>query len=183
LVLLNPPYQVSDGGVHSHITHLFALLETAKEQGIPHVFIHFFGDGRDTAPTSGAGYMKDLLDFISDKKLGYGKIGTVVGRYYAMDRDKRWERVKVAVDGLVQGEGEKVDDHGIVSKMEERYKQDQGDEFLKPIIVGGEERRIQGWSLTMPMHLLLTPCFRGRYPLFLQLSFRPHARTCDCFWA
>ncbi|CAL1693828.1 unnamed protein product [Somion occarium] len=130
---------VSDGGVHSHITHLYALLETAKEQGVPHVYIHFFGDGRDTAPRSAAGYAKDLLAFIEKEK--YGEIATVVGRYYAMDRDKRWERVKIAVDGLVQGEGEVAED--VVQAIEDKYENDETDEFLKPIIVNGDEGRIK----------------------------------------
>ncbi|GJE85568.1 2,3-bisphosphoglycerate-independent phosphoglycerate mutase [Phanerochaete sordida] len=130
---------VSDGGVHSHINHLKALLETAKEQGVPHVYIHFFGDGRDTAPRSAAGYAKDLLEFLEKEK--YGQVATVVGRYYAMDRDKRWERVKIAVEGLVKGVGEKGED--IVKSIEERYKKDETDEFLKPIIVNGDEGRIK----------------------------------------
>ncbi|KAI0962690.1 hypothetical protein AcV7_001480 [Taiwanofungus camphoratus] len=130
---------VSDGGVHSHIHHLYALLETAKEAGVPHVYIHFFGDGRDTAPRSAAGYAKDLIAFLEKEK--YGQIATVVGRYYAMDRDKRWERIKIAVDGLVKGEGEKGED--VVKTIEQRYKKDETDEFLKPIIVNGEEGRIK----------------------------------------
>ena len=134
--------QVSDGGVHSHITHLYALLETAKEIGVPHTYIHFFGDGRDTAPRSGAGYAKDLLAFI--EKENYGEIATVIGRYYAMDRDKRWERVKIAVDGLVKGEGEKAED--VVKAIEEKYKEDETDEFLKPLIVNGDAGRIKGQS-------------------------------------
>ncbi|KAI0931048.1 hypothetical protein AcW1_001457 [Taiwanofungus camphoratus] len=130
---------VSDGGVHSHIHHLYALLETAKEAGVPHVYIHFFGDGRDTAPRSAAGYAKDLVAFLEKEK--YGQIATVVGRYYAMDRDKRWERIKIAVDGLVKGEGEKGE--AVVKTIEQRYKKDETDEFLKPIIVNGEEGRIK----------------------------------------
>ncbi|THH28672.1 hypothetical protein EUX98_g5522 [Antrodiella citrinella] len=131
---------VSDGGVHSHIRHLYALLETAKEIGVPHVYIHFFGDGRDTAPRSAAGYAQDLLDFIAKEK--YGEIATVVGRYYAMDRDKRWERVKIAVDGLVKGDGEKSDD--IVKTIKSKYEKDETDEFLKPIVVGNSaESRIK----------------------------------------
>ncbi|KDR80714.1 hypothetical protein GALMADRAFT_222317 [Galerina marginata CBS 339.88] len=133
---------VSDGGVHSHITHLFAILETAKEQGVPHTYIHFLGDGRDTAPRSANKYAQELLDFIS--KLGYGEIATVIGRYYAMDRDKRWERVKIAIDGLVQGVGEKVDGQkGLVKAIEANYEKDVTDEFLKPIIVDGDEGRIK----------------------------------------
>lgn len=133
---------VSDGGVHSHINHLLALLKLAKERGVPHVYIHFFGDGRDTAPRSAAGYMKELLDFIKEND-GVGEVATVVGRYYAMDRDKRWERVKIAVDGLVSGEGEKTTDP--VAAIEENYKKDITDEFLKPLICGSnwEESRIK----------------------------------------
>ena len=126
--------------MHSHITHLYALLETAKEQGVPHVYIHFFGDGRDTAPRSAAGYAKELIAFLEKEK--YGQVATVVGRYYAMDRDKRWERIKIAIDGLVKGEGEKGEDP--VKAIEEKYKKDETDEFLKPIIVNGDAGRIKG---------------------------------------
>jgi 2,3-bisphosphoglycerate-independent phosphoglycerate mutase len=142
--------QVSDGGVHSHIDHLFALLETAKEQGVPHTYVHFLGDGRDTAPRSSNKYAQQLLDFI--KKLGYGEVATVIGRYYAMDRDKRWERIKIAVDGLVQGEGEKVEggQEGLVKAIEANYEKDVTDEFLKPIIVNGDEGRIKGRSFQEP---------------------------------
>ncbi|KIW00358.1 2,3-bisphosphoglycerate-independent phosphoglycerate mutase [Verruconis gallopava] len=130
---------VSDGGVHSHINHLIALLKVAKEMDVPKVFIHFFGDGRDTDPKSGKGHLEHLLD--ECKKIGLGEIGTVVGRYYAMDRDKRWDRVEIAMKGLVLGEGEESDDP--VATIAERYSKDETDEFLKPIIVGGKERRIQ----------------------------------------
>lgn len=131
---------ISDGGVHSHINHLYALLETAKEVGVPHAYVHFLGDGRDTAPRSAAGYMKDLLDFMGKEE--YGEVATVIGRYYAMDRDKRWERVKIALDGLVQGIGEQGEDP--IKAIEESYKNDITDEFLKPIIVNGDEGRIKG---------------------------------------
>ncbi|KAF9042510.1 phosphoglycerate mutase [Panaeolus papilionaceus] len=133
---------ISDGGVHSHINHLFALIETAKEQGVPHTYIHFFSDGRDTSPTSGAGYIQNVIDFT--KKLQYGEIADVMGRYYAMDRDKRWERIKIAVDGLVNGVGEKVDaEKGVVDEVKKNYEKDTTDEFLKPIIVDGAEGRIK----------------------------------------
>lgn len=131
---------VSDGGVHSKITHLFGLLQVAKELQVPKVFVHFFGDGRDTDPKSGAGHLQDLLDKM--KELGIGEIATVVGRYYIMDRDKRWDRVEIGLKGIVQGEGEETSDP--VKTIKERYEQDQTDEFLKPIIVGGKERRVQG---------------------------------------
>ncbi|KAL9068794.1 MAG: hypothetical protein Q9157_006400 [Trypethelium eluteriae] len=130
---------VSDGGVHSHINHLIALLKVAKEVGVPHVYIHFFGDGRDTDPKSGAGHMKDLLAQM--REIGIGQIATVVGRYYIMDRDKRWDRVEVGMKGLVVGEGEESSDP--VKTIEERYQKDETDEFLKPIIVGGKEARVQ----------------------------------------
>ncbi|KAF2196288.1 hypothetical protein GQ43DRAFT_485075 [Delitschia confertaspora ATCC 74209] len=130
---------VSDGGVHSHINHLIALLKVAKEMGVPHVFIHFFGDGRDTDPKSGAGHMETLLK--ATKEIGLGDIATVVGRYFIMDRDKRWDRVEVGMKGIVTGEGEDSSDP--VATIKERYEKGETDEFLKPIIVGGKERRIQ----------------------------------------
>merc|ERR1712225_163235 len=130
---------VSDGGVRSHIHHLKALLKAAKEQGVPEAYVHFFGDGRDTDPKSGLGHLKDLQAYM--KEISFGKVVTIVGRYYAMDRDKRWERVKVAVDALVKGEGEKTDDP--VKTVESRYEDKETDEFLKPIIIGGEETRLK----------------------------------------
>ena len=131
---------ISDGGVHSHINHLYGLLQVAKELGVPKVFIHFFGDGRDTDPKSGAGYMKQLL--AKTKELQIGQIATVVGRYYIMDRDKRWDRVEIGLKGVVSGEGE--DSTAPVATIEERYSKGENDEFLKPIIVGGQEGRVQG---------------------------------------
>jgi 2,3-bisphosphoglycerate-independent phosphoglycerate mutase len=131
---------VSDGGVHSHIEHLVALIKVAKDMQVPKVFVHFFGDGRDTDPKSGAGYMKDLLGRM--KEIGCGEIATVVGRYYIMDRDKRWERVEVGLKAIVTGEGEESFDP--VKMIEERYAKNETDEFLKPIIVGGKDRRVQG---------------------------------------
>lgn len=131
---------ISDGGVHSHIRHLYALLEVAKEIGVPKVFIHFFGDGRDTDPRSGKGHLEDLLQKL--KELGIGEIATVVGRYYIMDRDKRWDRVEIGMKGVVHGEGEDTNDP--LKTIAERYEQGETDEFLKPIIVGGKEGRVQG---------------------------------------
>jgi 2,3-bisphosphoglycerate-independent phosphoglycerate mutase len=131
---------ISDGGVHSHINHLIALLKVAKEIDVPEVIVHFFGDGRDTDPKSGKGHLEHLLQEF--KEIGIGKIGTIVGRYYAMDRDKRWDRVEIALKGLILGEGEDSEDP--VATVAERYSKGETDEFLKPIIVGGKERRIQG---------------------------------------
>lgn len=121
---------VSDGGVHAHIDHLKYLVKAAKEYGIPHTYVHVIGDGRDTAPKSLTGYLGDLLKYF--ETLQYGKVATVTGRYYAMDRDKRWERIKIAYEGIVQGLGEKSND--LLKTVEDRYAQNETDEFLKPII-------------------------------------------------
>ncbi|KAI1363658.1 BPG-independent [Xylaria arbuscula] len=130
---------VSHGGVHAKQTHLYALLEAAKAASVPKVFIHFFGDGRDTDPKSGAGYMEELVQKLQE--IGVGQIATVVGRYYAMDRDKRWERIETAMKGMILGEGEASEDP--VKTVKERYEKGENDEFLKPIIVGGDEARIK----------------------------------------
>lgn len=131
---------VSDGGVHSHINHLFALLEEAKKAEVPKAFIHFFSDGRDTSPTSGVQYVEQLQKFLAD--LGYGSLSTLTGRYYAMDRDKRHERIKLAYEGLVQGIGEDSSPDQLISIMNKRYNMEgserQTDEFMKPIIVNKE---------------------------------------------
>ena len=130
---------VSKGGVHAKFEHLEALLDLAKEIGVPKVFVHFFGDGRDTDPKSGLGNLEELLAKM--QTIGLGKIATIVGRYYIMDRDKRWERVEVGMKGVVQGEGEVSSDP--VKTIQERYDNGETDEFLKPIIVNGKEARVQ----------------------------------------
>ena len=99
---------LSDGGVHSHIEHLFALLQMAKDKGLTKVYVHCFLDGRDVSPTSGKDFVKALQDKCA--QLGVGRIATVMGRYYAMDRDKRWERVQMAYDAMVYGEGHRNSD-------------------------------------------------------------------------
>ncbi|MCJ1277884.1 hypothetical protein MMC21_005698 [Puttea exsequens] len=133
---------ISDGGVHSHIKHLFALLQVAKEIGVPKVYIHMFGDGRDTDPKSGAGYLQELLD--KTKELGIGELATVVGRYYIMDRDKRWDRVEIGMEGVCIGEGaDCTPSTDPVATIKEKYSKDENDEFLKPIIVGGKDARIR----------------------------------------
>lgn len=120
---------LSDGGVHSHIDHLKGLCTIAKDNGIKDLFIHAFTDGRDTDPKGGVGYMKDLQDHL-DKTTG--QIASVIGRYYAMDRDKRWERVKLAYDLMVNGVGEKASD--LIAAIEKSYAANVTDEFIKPIV-------------------------------------------------
>ena len=122
---------VSDGGVHAHLLHCIKFLDAAKEAGVAEAFVHVFGDGRDTAPKSILGYLRQLQDHMDQIK--YGKIATITGRYFAMDRDKRWERVKLAYDGLVSGLGEENADP--FAAIEARYAAGETDEFLKPIIV------------------------------------------------
>lgn len=123
---------VSDGGVHSSNEHLYALLELAKKQGLKEVYVHCYMDGRDTPPKSGKGYIEELEEKI--KEIGVGKIATVSGRYYAMDRDTRWERTKKAYDALVYGIGEKAD--SATDAMQASYDADTTDEFVLPTIVG-----------------------------------------------
>jgi 2,3-bisphosphoglycerate-independent phosphoglycerate mutase len=120
---------VSDGGVHSHINHLFGLLDTAKDYGITNVFVHAFTDGRDVDPKSGFGFITELEDYLEKTT---GQLATVTGRYYAMDRDKRWERIKIAYDALVNGKGELTSN--ITKSIKKSYENDLTDEFLKPII-------------------------------------------------
>jgi 2,3-bisphosphoglycerate-independent phosphoglycerate mutase len=121
---------VSDGGVHSHINHLKALCSLAEKNGVPNVAVHAFTDGRDCDPKSGLGFIADLHQHL--KQTG-GKLASVIGRFYAMDRDKRWERVKVAYDALVHGTGTHTTD--AIAVMEQSYSEDVTDEFIKPIIV------------------------------------------------
>lgn len=130
---------------HAKQEHLYALLKAAKQYNVPKVFIHFFGDGRDTDPKSGAGYLQELLNNI--KEIGIGQVATIVGRYYAMDRDKRWDRLQLALDGLINGKGEDSEDP--VATIKARYERGgdkDKDEFLSPIIVGGDESRIKGMT-------------------------------------
>lgn len=120
---------VSDGGVHSHINHLKAILSVCESNGLTDVLVHAFTDGRDTDPKSGIVYMKDLLSHMDST---VGKVATLIGRYYAMDRDKRWERVKLAYDAMVNGIGTETDD--IITSVQKSYDSDVTDEFIKPLI-------------------------------------------------
>ncbi|MCR5005886.1 MAG: 2,3-bisphosphoglycerate-independent phosphoglycerate mutase [Clostridiales bacterium] len=122
---------VSDGGVHSHQTHLYGLLELAKRQGLTKVYVHCYLDGRDTPPNSGLGYVQELEDEM--KKIGVGKVASVHGRYYAMDRDKRWEREEIAYKALVFGEG--VEAASSIQGIQDSYDKEVFDEFVLPVVV------------------------------------------------
>lgn len=124
---------VSDGGVHSHINHLFGLLDAANEKGLQNVFVHAFTDGRDVDPKSGAGHIEALVKHMEQSG---GKLASVVGRYFAMDRDKRWERVKKAYDLLVKGIG--MPSRNAVLSISDSYKNDITDEFIEPIVMVDE---------------------------------------------
>ncbi len=122
---------LSTGGVHSHLTHLYALLEMAKKRGVKECYVHCFMDGRDVSPTSGAGFIRELQDHINN--IGCGKIASVAGRYYAMDRDNNWDRVEKAYNMLTLGEGAPCTD--AAKAVEESYANGVTDEFIKPIKV------------------------------------------------
>ena len=127
---------LSDGGVHSHLDHLFALLELARRKGLSKVYLHCFLDGRDVSPTSGADFLRRTQE--ACQKIGVGKIATVMGRYYAMDRDSRWDRVELAYDAIVYGEGTSDDVEQIsvdpVAAVERSYRQGITDEFMEPVV-------------------------------------------------
>ncbi|MEN2774879.1 2,3-bisphosphoglycerate-independent phosphoglycerate mutase [Acetivibrio clariflavus] len=122
---------VSDGGVHSHNTHLYALVELAKRQGLKDVYIHCFFDGRDVPPDSAKGYVEELEAKL--KEIGVGKIASVMGRYYAMDRDNRWERVQLAYDAMVLGKGLEASSAG--EAVAASYAREEYDEFVKPTVI------------------------------------------------
>lgn len=121
---------VSDGGVHSHIKHLIGLLDAANDFGLKNVFVHAFTDGRDVDPKSGYGFISELQDHLAKTT---GKLATVTGRYYAMDRDKRWERVKLAYDAIVHGQGTQTTN--VLKNIQQSYEEDVTDEFIKPLVV------------------------------------------------
>jgi 2,3-bisphosphoglycerate-independent phosphoglycerate mutase len=130
---------VSDGGVHSHINHLKAILTLCKAEGLRDVFVHAFTDGRDCDPKSGLGFITELQDHLNNT---VGKIATVSGRYFAMDRDKRWERIKLAYDAMVNGVGEKATDG--IAAVENAYAVNITDEFIKPTLVVDEGQQPLG---------------------------------------
>lgn len=125
---------LSDGGVHSHINHLFGLLDAANNFGLANTYVHAFTDGRDVDPKSGYGFITALESYIENTNT---KLATVTGRYYAMDRDKRWERIKLAYDALVNGIGEKSTN--ATKSIKKSYDRDVTDEFIKPIIITDKE--------------------------------------------
>jgi 2,3-bisphosphoglycerate-independent phosphoglycerate mutase len=128
---------VSDGGVHSHINHLFGLLDAAKEKNIDNIYVHAFTDGRDVDPKSGYGFISELEEHLAKTT---GKLATVIGRYYAMDRDKRWERVKLAYDAVVHGQGTQTTN--ILKSVQQSYEEDVTDEFIKPLVVNENDKPI-----------------------------------------
>jgi 2,3-bisphosphoglycerate-independent phosphoglycerate mutase len=130
----------SDAGVHSDYRHLMKLLPALKDAGIQHVYVHALMDGRDTPPNSGADYIRKMQDYMDE--LQCGKIATVIGRYYAMDRDKRWDRVERAYRALVQGKGDTGKDPA--QSVKDYYKKDITDEFMEPIVIGDEGRIQKG---------------------------------------
>lgn len=129
---------LSDGGVHSHQNHLYALLKMAKDSGVKETYVHAFLDGRDVAPTSAYGYMEELLKVM--KELDYGKVATVSGRFYAMDRDKRWERVAKAYEAIVDGIGVKATDP--LQAIQESYDNKVNDEFLVPVVIEENDKPV-----------------------------------------
>lgn len=131
---------LSDGGVHSHIEHLFALLELAKKEGVPEVYVHAFLDGRDVSPDSAVNYIKQLQDKMDE--LGVGTLATVQGRYYAMDRDKRWDRTEKAYKAMVYGEGPHYTDP--IKAVKESYENSLYDEFVMPTVIVDENDKPVG---------------------------------------
>lgn len=144
---------VSDGGVHSHIEHVKALCDIATDRGCPRTFVHAFTDGRDCDPKSGGGFLEDLLQHIAHQPV---RVASVIGRYYAMDRDKRWERIKLAYDLLVNGQGEPVTD--IPAAIRKSYEAGVTDEFLKPMIAGDSPATIQAGDVVICFNFRTDRC-------------------------
>ena len=128
----------SDGGIHSHSKHLKAICDTIIENNVKHIYIHVFTDGRDCDPKSGIKHIKDFIGYAKDKNIS---IASIIGRYYAMDRDKRWDRTALAYNLLVNGEGRKTTN--IIEAIEESYKNSITDEFITPIVSIDENNKTQ----------------------------------------
>lgn len=146
---------VSDGGVHSHIEHLKGLCKIAADRGLSDVFVHAFTDGRDTDPKSGLGFLTELNEFMAQST---GRIASITGRYYAMDRDKRWERVKLAYDAMVHGEGKHVPAADVLKAVQASYEEGVTDEFIMPIIATNAD----GSPLTLIQDGDVVLCFNFR---------------------
>jgi 2,3-bisphosphoglycerate-independent phosphoglycerate mutase len=158
---------VSDGGVHSHINHLKALCDIATERGCPRVFVHAFTDGRDCDPKSGAGFLEELLKHIENQPV---KLASVIGRYYAMDRDKRWERIQLAYDLLIKGGGTAVSsDKALIEAILQSYEDGITDEFLKPLVMVAENSALSTpYSVIEPGDVVI--CFNFRTDRLRQLT-------------
>ncbi|OGR57524.1 MAG: phosphoglycerate mutase (2,3-diphosphoglycerate-independent), partial [Desulfobacula sp. RIFOXYB2_FULL_45_6] len=133
---------LSDGGVHSHITHLFALIDMAKQNHVKHLYIHPILDGRDTSPTSGITYIKKLQDYLD--KAGTGEIASIVGRYWAMDRDTRWDRVKRAYDLFTNADG--ISSDSALAAVQTGYDSGKTDEFMEPAFIAATDGAAKGAS-------------------------------------
>ncbi len=144
---------VSDGGVHSHINHIKAITSICKEQSLTNVFIHAFTDGRDTDPKSGLGFLTELQEHL---KNSIGQIATVTGRYYAMDRDKRWERVKLAYDAMVHRQGTQTSD--VLQEVQHSYDANVTDEFIKPVINQNVQAAIQPGDAVLAFNFRTDRC-------------------------
>jgi 2,3-bisphosphoglycerate-independent phosphoglycerate mutase len=128
---------VSDGGVHSSLDHLGALISLASDSGVPDIVLHAFTDGRDTLPDSGAGFVEQAEEWVAEAG---GRVGSVTGRYFAMDRDRRWDRIKLAYDAIVHGRGDAPDAESGVAAVRAAYERDETDEFIRATVVGEEAR-------------------------------------------
>ena len=169
----------SDGGVHSLLTHLYALLKMAKQEGVTQVFVHCFMDGRDTPPESGAGFVEQLQKEM--RQIGIGKIASISGRYYAMDRDKRWDRVERAFRAMVMGNGEKATDP--VAAVKKSYERGVTDEFIEPVTIVDDRNEPLGlirdddacifFNFRADRGREMTIALTGQDPSLTQFSNRP----------
>ena len=156
---------LSDGGVHAHINHMQVLSQILSDAGLKDIFIHAFMDGRDTSPTGGADYIKQLKAVIDNNQ---ARLATIIGRYYAMDRDNRWERIKKAYDLLVNSIGEPCAEDQIVERIKSKYEAEQTDEFIEPIVVVDEAN--QPLTAVEPGDIVLFINFRTDRPRELTIA-------------
>lgn len=168
---------LSDGGVHSHINHLFALLELAKRNGLKKVYVHCFMDGRDTSPTSGKGYLKDLEEKMA--VLGVGEIATIDGRYYAMDRDNRWDREEKAYNAIVMGQGETA--QSAQECIDNSYASNITDEFVVPCVINPDEDKTLKENDTVIFFNFRPDRARELTRTFIDPDFNEFKRAQGCF--